>query len=327
MSAPTRHRERPGFLQVGEESLFVLQTEPLERDADTAVVFMAGTSQPPTTERNSFAVRFCRRMAGLGFLAMRFDYRGTGESTGIRKGTRPSEPATEDLVGVVGYLETSGYHRFVLGGTCYGAITALTGAVTMPAVKGLVLLSIPIRNYDADEKAATATANWSLGDWIRRATDPRVLRGLLDRENRLWYRRYVAVKLRAIRTRGGPSRGADRPRPAEVASPLLLGPLEAVVRNGVPVLIVYGTEDEYVEAFEEAMQGRLGEIVRMGGPLVQVEMLRGRLHGFAQVEPQDDVMDVIERWLEHHHGRGRSDARADVVAAGSDPSGREAGSL
>ncbi len=326
MSAPAGHRERPGFLQVGEESLFVLRTEPLDGDADTAVVFMAGTSQPPTTERNSFAVRFCRGMAELGFLAMRFDYRGTGESTGIRKGTRPSEPATEDLIGVVQHLDVSGYQRLVLGGTCYGAITALTGAVTMPAVKGLVLLSIPIRNYDADEKAATATETWSFGDWVRRATDPRVLRGLLDRENRRWYRRYVAVKLRAIGPGRARSRGRDRATPAEVASPLLLGPLETVVRNGVPVLMVYGTEDEYVEAFEEAMQGRLGKIVRMGGPRFQVEMLRGRLHGFAQVEPQDEVMDVIVRWLEEHHGRGRSDARADVVAAGSDARSHEAGS-
>ncbi len=74
--------ELPTFFTADGEELFGMVTLPRDTAADTGVVVVAGAGTPVTTGRNRIHVRICRELAVRGVAALRFDFHGTGESTG-----------------------------------------------------------------------------------------------------------------------------------------------------------------------------------------------------------------------------------------------------
>jgi hypothetical protein len=71
-----------------------------------------------------------------------------------------------------------------------------------------------------------------------------------------------------------------------------------VVKRGVPVLLIYGEDDQYYQEFREARQGRLGRILEIAGSSVDVRVLPGRVYGFSRLSIQDEVLSVITGWVE-----------------------------
>ena len=75
-----------------------------------------------------------------------------------------------------------------------------------------------------------------------------------------------------------------RIRPGERAEPEWLSrgfrrELAAVVARRIPVLVVYGEDDNYRRELELACAGELGVIVAGAGPLLEVEVVPGKIHG------------------------------------------------
>jgi hypothetical protein len=76
-----------------------------------------------------------------------------------------------------------------------------------------------------------------------------------------------------------------------------LSSLEEVLGRGIPVLFLWGTRDPGYEDFTRALTGRLGEIVRSRGSLVDVQILDGKVGSFAEARLQDRLIDLITGWL------------------------------
>ncbi len=102
------------------------------------IVINAGIVHRIGPARN--AVDAARRLADEGFLVLRFDLSGLGDSESRRGGTWESN-ALVDIKQAMDHLEkTRGVRSFVLMGLCSGADHAFTAAVDDPRVVGAVLL-------------------------------------------------------------------------------------------------------------------------------------------------------------------------------------------
>lgn len=115
-------------------------------------------------------IKLANRLASLGFIVLRFDARGVGESEGAWEGeeNRISVPEVysriqqgawkPDALAAIDYMRRDvGVDRIVLGGLCGGAATALLTGAEHPSVDGLFAIGTPITF--AHETRLTAVPN------------------------------------------------------------------------------------------------------------------------------------------------------------------------
>lgn len=299
-STATAKSETPVFFQAGNETLFGILTRPATDAADTAVVLLRGGNQGTSAGRNGVSARLCRRLAHEGYYAFRFDYRGVGESTGTVERFRLDRPFGKDLEGAVRCLEDEGIERFALIGQCFGARTALAYASSLPGLEALVLMAAPVRDKEKDETGTSVlVGDRGLWHYVRRGLDPQVIRGLFDRRRRRMYARLAKAAWQGHSVRRRQSPDHDGAIQTYWVSPGFLASLEAVLRRRIPILFLSGTADPGHNDFHRALSGRLGEILREAGSLVDVEVLEGYLGAFAdpKLQLQDQVIDLIAAWL------------------------------
>lgn len=287
--------ERPIFFPAAREMLFGVLSMPGGGDGRPGVVMLGGGGTTPTaTGRNRFYVSLCRRLASVGYPTLRFDYHGLGDSTG-RAEFRLDRPFVDDLHGAVATFRRSGVENYVLVGMCFGARTALAGAPGLRKLAGLVLLAPPVRDYALSEPK---TAGWGAREYVNAALHPGALLGPDKKLTVRRYARFVRSGARIVLRRA-----RDRLRGREGGlswvSARFLGPLRTVAERGVPVLLLYGTDDEEYEDFRTALEGGLRDILD-GFSSVEVATLEGEVHGFTRLASQGPTMDLVTGWIQRN---------------------------
>ncbi|MGV0809516.1 serine aminopeptidase domain-containing protein [Mycolicibacterium setense] len=86
-----------------------------------------------------------QQLCAMGFAVLRFDYRGTGDSTGDQYGDDAVAGYLESIRAAVDYLRASGAPSVSLVGLRVGALLAATAADSIPGIDGMVLWD-PITN-------------------------------------------------------------------------------------------------------------------------------------------------------------------------------------
>lgn len=289
--------ELPVFMTAGPEILFGILTHPRTQPLGLTTVLMRGGARHDGWGRNRMYVRMAEEIAAYGYEALRFDYHGTGESSGSATTFRTDRPFQEDVDGAIGWLRQAGRRRFALVGSCFGARTALSYAVGDPSVEALALLTCPVRDLISDEGRATpAVLERSIRQHFQHGVRPRHVLGLLHRDRRRVYLRVLAARWRAILGSRG-SRTGSEADPTSWVSSSFLAPLGIVASRGVSILILYGETDAEYQDFLRASSGFLGDILEQAGARVTVRTVPGGLHGFARIEAQDRTIDEVARWL------------------------------
>lgn len=118
----------------------------MEKAPETAVLIVVGGPQYRAGSHRQF-VLLSRSLAAAGHLALRFDYRGMGDSGGE---LRNFEDVSEDLGAAIDAVQAAhpGIRRFVLWGLCDGASAALLylNATRDTRVGGLCLVNPWVRS-------------------------------------------------------------------------------------------------------------------------------------------------------------------------------------
>lgn len=312
----TTAQETPVFFPCGDETLFGVLTRPTAPARGVAVILIYGGGHNVSAHVGELWTRTARRVAAGGFHAFRYDHHGNGDSTG-RTGTFDHRtPFSEDLRAAVAWLRSQGLGHFVLVGDCLGARAALEAGTDMAGLEAMFLMS-PIVHDARMGKDEEWAETYGLGHYVRRAFQWRTIRKLADPEIRRAYLRVGTTKLRRVL---GQTRRSGRSQSVDSASGVsrgFLDPVQEVLQNGVRVNFVFGDADEERRSeFESARTGRLGGILDEAGELVEVSTVAGRIAAHMDLESQEGLIELLERWLA---GLGLS-AGLDGAAQTSEPS-------
>ncbi|GIL06986.1 MAG: hydrolase 1, exosortase A system-associated [Betaproteobacteria bacterium] len=186
MTADLGYCESPAWIPCGEDRMLGVLCEPAAGPvAPRAVLIVVGGPQYRVGSHRQF-LRLARRLARGGYVSLRFDYRGMGDSEGA---ARTFEAIGDDIDAAIAFLRgRSGVRSIVVWGLCDAASAALMFCAGNPHVGGLVLLNPWARS---DTTLATARLKHYYGqrlleiDFWRRLLSARFdwrasLRGLGD---------------------------------------------------------------------------------------------------------------------------------------------------
>ncbi|MFZ1218817.1 MAG: alpha/beta hydrolase [Chthoniobacterales bacterium] len=282
------------FFPAGQDQLFGVLTSPVLHARGIALIMLAGGATL-SFDVNRWPVRLCRRAAALGLHAFRFDYHGFGESAGNTERFDLAYPFVRDAQAAMDWLEGLGLNRFVLVGSCFGARTALSAAQHRGVV-AVALVSPPIRDFEMGERSVIRlTSELSLPAYVRRAVQPRILRGLIHGQGR----RYRKIAWERLRKVGGfrSHLQAESWRSRYEVSRNFLEPLSILTQRKTPLLFIFGSDDDLLEEFDRAFPSHTGLGLREAENVAVVE-LPGEVHGFKSIAVQDAVVECLSSWID-----------------------------
>ncbi len=286
--------ETARYLRSGPEAVFAVLTEPAVSPADVGVVLAHSGANNFSAHRNGTWTALSRRLARDGVRSLRFDFAGTGESSGEFALTLAGQPVTDATV-AMDALRAAGCRRLVVVGSCFGAIPSVVASAARSDVSGVILVSPPLALSGAGRMA-------SLRERAGEMLSPAALRLLAaNRQYRRWYlarlatlaRTRAAVALTRLGTR-------TRPEPAAAAGParglLVERELAQLVTTGRHVEVVFGTSDgnlARVDGDPAAAHAIRRLRDRPGG--LGWTLIDGPVHGLEDVAVQDELIQLVLR--------------------------------
>ncbi len=145
-SADRGYRESAGWIDCNGERMLGVLCEPADRPAvPVGVLIVVGGPQYRVGSHRQF-VRLARRLANAGYVSLRFDYRGMGDSEGE---SRSFEAVGEDIDAAIAFLRRHPHlTSVVIWGLCDAASAALMFGTNNTHVRGLVLVNPWARSDD-----------------------------------------------------------------------------------------------------------------------------------------------------------------------------------
>ncbi len=258
---------------------------------------------------NRIYVKLARLLAGQGYLGLRFDLSGVGDSL-PRPDHMPVEQFTiDDLQQAMDYLSaTYGSRRFVLVGHCAGAYHSFRTAAQDRRVCGAVMMNpdggeAEWVDYDRKRKLAQYYGNYyaktTLTDpqrWKRFFTGQVSYRSILQNllRNVIWGR--ISGLIFRLKQRFAPAPPAQ---PAET-----LFSMEAILTKlpelELPVLLIYSEASTSLERIRLGMGKALRRLSAAGR--LQLSVIPGADHIFTPLASQACLLRVTEQWLAQQWG-------------------------
>jgi len=279
-----------------DRMLFGIVTEPGSGEARRAVVLLnAGADVHVAFGR--LYVTLARRWAALGFVVLRMDLAGLGDS-----GTRPGRAdndvfpaaALDDVRMALDFLcERYGLRDVTVGGLCAAAYHALRAAAAGIAVNGILLVN-PQNFY------------WQQGTQITEPQPADVLRDW-DAHRERWssaaaWKKFLSGKVSLARVKqvlqvvSHRMRIAAEPPLREVARYLRLPvpqdlgrELQEIAKRGVQIVFVFGRDEPGIEL----LRLHAGSVVRRLGNRCRVHIIDTADHNFTYSGPRSLLEDVL----------------------------------
>ncbi|WP_229505778.1 hydrolase 1, exosortase A system-associated [Massilia genomosp. 1] len=281
---PPACREDVLGFSCGGEALFGILSVPAQ-PAKRAVLIVVGGPQYRVGSHRQFTT-LARGLAAQGIAALRFDYRGMGDSHGAM---RDFEAVGEDLRAAVDSLFTAlpGVQEVVIWGLCDGASAAIFYAADDARVSGLVLLNPWVRTSGGHAKA-------TIKHYYRaRLFDPelwkKILRGQLN------VGAAAASFLRIAGAAAGKGKGKDQAGAAPAALPERMRAGLARFRGKV-LLIISGADLTAQEFLDTAAGSEQWQAV-LAAPQVSRQTLVEADHTFSRRVWKDQVLHWTGDWL------------------------------
>ena len=265
--------------------------------ARTGIVIVVGGPQYRAGSHRQF-VLLSRALAQAGFAALRFDYRGMGDSEGT---VRTFEEVPADIAAAISAMRSacSTIEQIVLWGLCDGASAALmyvdgpheatTEARSRSAVSGLVLVNPWVRSEATF--ARTQIRHYYLRRFVEPAFWSKLLRG------RVRVAASVGDLGRAARSAAVSSRGAA-PQHGRFQQQMLDG----FAKFTGPVLLLMSGRDLTAREFDEyaAADPRWRELLHR--PSVRRVDIANADHTFSATESRLEAEQATVEWLRERLG-------------------------
>jgi exosortase A-associated hydrolase 1 len=249
-----------------------------EASAARGVLIVVGGPQYRAGSHRQFTL-LARSLAARGVPAMRFDYRGMGDSEGAQ---RDFLAVQADLRAAIGHFLASvpGLREVVLWGLCDGASAAALYAAHDPRVAGVALVNPWVRT---ESGAARATIkHYYRGRLLAPALWKKIAAGRFDAG---------AAARSALQL----ARSALRPAPVAAGLPEQLR--EALERFKGRVLVILAGADLTAQEFAGVAGGSRQWRALLAAPRVSRRDLPGADHTFSRRDWHEQVVDTTTDWV------------------------------
>jgi len=218
------------------------------------------------------------RLAEEGYVCLRFDFRGRGDSDGDVE-EHDLNSMIEDAKAATGFMRAElGCEEVYLAGICSGGEVAVGAMHDGLQVDGAALWSSPVFSAEATfSRKAKKSASY-LKDYLLKVFRPQTWRKLFSGRIRFGIIRRVLF--------GGSTHRKKEGERAEI------GREEALKGGCRRLLLVYGTADPIAA---EAIESYTGLFERSGAQ-VELHRIAGANHGFYSAAWHAEVVDYTARW-------------------------------
>jgi alpha-beta hydrolase superfamily lysophospholipase len=293
--------ERPVWL-ASEPNLFGIVTEPAPSEMRRGAVILLNSGADHHIGASRMHVSLARRWARHGYVVLRMDLAGVGDSE-----TRPGRPdgdvfppaALEDVRGAIDFVRRHyGLPDLALGGLCSAAYHALRAAVAGMPVNRILMVNPQSFSW----KEGMGLGDLKLADVVRELP--------AYREREFWKRllrrqinlraaaRVVRVHVHRVRI-GVESAVRDAARRLHIRLPRDLGwELGEITARGVSVVLVFAGGDPGIELLR--IQG--GSAVKRLGDRCRVHIIDSADHTFTQSGTRAALEQVLCDELFARHG-------------------------
>jgi pimeloyl-ACP methyl ester carboxylesterase len=285
------------YLRSGTETVFAVYTSPVSSPTDLGVLLAHSGPNNFSAHRNGVWTSISRRLAREGIPSLRFDFAGTGESSGEFVLRLDGQPVA-DATAAMDALRATGCRRLLVVGSCFGGIPGVVAGAARGDVAGMILVSPPLVLPGAGGMA-------SFLERLREVINRPALRTVAtNREYRRWFFARLA-SLAWTRATVLLSRPASRipagrtPEPS--AGPrlgrglLIESELARLVMTGNHIEVVFGTSDENLARIDgDAEASRALRRLRDRRPTGLVwTTFDGAVHGLEDVALQEQLIRLI----------------------------------
>ncbi len=264
-----------------DKGLVGVVTDPSEKGGAKVAFVALNAGLVHRVGPNRLHVKLARELARKGFVAMRFDHSGIGDSPPRADARSFGQTTMDETRECMDYLESSrGVSRFVLFGICSGADNALRSARDDPRVAGAVLV----------EPHAVPTIGYLLRLYRGRLLSPKSWIRFATGKSEAWLE---LLRLSSVKRSSGSTKVSE-----EFMAPSRRDFVEAARAIGSRrsrLLLVYseGSPSHY---FYRGARRRIAGLLHEG--LVVERFVDGSDHIFTHPSTQTWLVDAVLRWAE-----------------------------
>lgn len=241
---------------------------------------------------NRLYVKIARRLASAGFVVLRFDLSGIGDSKPRTGGLPFEDGVVRDVRDAMDFL--TGTRRagpFILMGLCAGADRALRIACGDERVTGLALM----------DPYALPTPDYYFYRYVRRLFNLQSWRRFITGNSRLW-NILRGVAERALRPRGAETSNAGG---AASSKERIIAGLRTLARRRVEMFFIYSGDGPAYYNYRVRLKPDM-DALDFDGKL-SLSLLEDSDHTFTLLESQEWLVDRVHDWTIKARARERSE--------------------
>ncbi len=251
----------------------------------------------------------------MGYRVFRFDFYGLGDSSGELQETMLADVYNNIEVGryvadsrsALQWLrQNTGAKKFILGGLCGGAITALLTAEREPDVEGLLSLGMTVTlasNAATPAKYLTrAQLDSRRQGYYRRLLQPKSWWRLLTFQSEYGV---IWRSMKRLVVKEKPAQAAPVAATAEQrgnANPLFPPAFFAFLKRGGRALMLFSEKDRLQSEYEEKFAAPFAEQLQPYLPQLQQHIVAEANHVLSFTPWQKEMVAVSRGWLQSLHG-------------------------
>jgi pimeloyl-ACP methyl ester carboxylesterase len=287
---------REEVLLIGEpEALVGIVTLPEAAERDTALpaLLLLNSGMLHRVGPGRLYAKLARALAKKGFLVLRFDLSGIGDSSARRDDPRPPEARwpSEVQEAMDSVEEKYGVSQFGLTGICLGAKVAYLTALEDPRVSGAALINPQDHLHDSANQAldseimdrAIARHNWRLA-FSTSMSGLKWRKVLSGRVNLRKVARRLGTQLKNVF-----ARSAEEGETVEIESTFV-----KLRERGAKIRHVYSEGDLGLDYLHVMLAGRLKTY--SAKKLLDLEIIQGSNHSFTLLAKQEELTSSLENW-------------------------------
>jgi pimeloyl-ACP methyl ester carboxylesterase len=276
-----------------DKSLVGIVTEPTcsaeSRPLPAIIILNAGLLH--RVGPNRLHVKLARAMASAGFLALRFDFSGVGDSPARMDRGSIDEGVVRETQEAVDFLEhTFGVRRVILLGLCSGADTAFRTACREPRVAGVIGIN---GSYLEESQKGPVQ------QYLRATTQERYYRRQLLSPRKWWRcatgKSNLRQLIRFLRTR---ARARVRRIPRHATATGFPRKCHELIDRGVHLLLVYSEGSTSLDALR-SVHGQTPKRLHFP-PALEVQSVENVDHVFTLLWAQQALVDTVKQWARGH---------------------------